>query len=154
MRVLRKLPLFFVATAVLAVGLIGPPAGATTTFAAAHATMTGANEVPGPGAPNGTGSALFSLDATTGRVCYILRVSGISAPLAAHIHKAPAGVAGPVAIPLPIGPGQVKTIAGCTTADPTIVAAIIANPSGYYTNVHTKEFPAGAMRGQLVLGAA
>jgi hypothetical protein len=33
--------------------------------------------------------------------------------------------------------------------DPALVAAIIAHPEDFYLNLHTAEFPAGAVRGQL-----
>ena len=40
---------------------------------------------------------------------------------------------------------------GCVAGDAAVVSAIVADPSGYYVNVHTPEFPAGAIRGQLVV---
>ncbi len=40
-------------------------------------------------------------------------------------------------------------LSGCVSADPVLIGQIIANPAGYYVNVHTTEFPAGAVRGQL-----
>ncbi len=43
---------------------------------------------------------------------------------------------------------------GCVAGDAAVVAAIVADPSGYYVNVHTAEFPASAIRGQLVAAAA
>src|SRR5437763_1572142 len=36
-----------------------------------------------------------------------------------------------------------------TVSDPAIADALRANPSGFYLNLHTKEFPGGAVRGQL-----
>ena len=39
--------------------------------------------------------------------------------------------------------------AGCAAVARSLVAAIVASPAGYYVNVHTAEFPAGAIRGQL-----
>jgi hypothetical protein len=39
--------------------------------------------------------------------------------------------------------------AGCATADPAVVTDLLANPTGYYVNVHNAEFRAGAIRGQL-----
>jgi sugar lactone lactonase YvrE len=35
------------------------------------------------------------------------------------------------------------------TVDPSLAAAIISNPGGYYVNVHSEPYPAGAVRGQL-----
>ena len=38
---------------------------------------------------------------------------------------------------------------GCVPGDPAILAAILANPAGYYVNVHNSRFPGGALRPQL-----
>ncbi len=121
------------------------PAGATTKTFTAH--LTGAQEVPGPGSPTGTGTARVTVDTTTGRICYVLLVSHLgSNPIAAHIHDAPAGVAGPVVVALkaPVG-GRSAT---CTT-NLVEARAILDDPSSYYVNVHTAQMPGGAVRGQL-----
>jgi hypothetical protein len=111
-------------------------------------TLLGANEVPGPGDPDGSGTATITLNLGQGRVCWDLAVSGVSTPVAAHIHVAPVGVAGPVVVPLspPIG----GTSSGCAEGvNRDLIKAIIQNPEQYYVNVHTTEYPAGALRGQL-----
>ncbi len=37
----------------------------------------------------------------------------------------------------------------CVIASAELAAAIVANPSDYYVNVHTPAYPGGAIRGQL-----
>jgi hypothetical protein len=154
MRVLRRFPILMAVLTVTTIGLAGSAAFqvqsmSTTQVAVLHSTMTGANEVPGPGDPNASGSTVVLLNAKTGKVCYVIKVSGISAPLTAgHIHIGGPTVAGPVVIPFPLTGGP-NTFVGCTTASKTLVQAIIDNPGGYYTNVHNAQFPGGVMRGQL-----
>jgi CHRD domain len=114
-------------------------------------TMTGAAEVPGPGDPDGSGTARLELNPGTGQVCWEIQVSDITLPaIAAHIHKAPVGVAGPVVVPLfPPVPDESGFSSGCMSADRELIKDIIQHPEGYYVNVHTTDFPAGALRGQL-----
>jgi CHRD domain-containing protein len=38
---------------------------------------------------------------------------------------------------------------GCVNVARTLVRAILANPGNYYVNVHTTDFPNGAVRGTL-----
>ena len=110
-------------------------------------TLTGAAEVPGPGDPDGSGTASIKLNHGQGEVCFELAVSGIAPATAAHIHFAPSGVAGGVVVPL--SPPSSGTSSGCVAADPDLIKAIIQSPQEYYVNVHNAEYPAGALRGQL-----
>ncbi len=65
-------------------------------------------------------------------------------PTGQHIHTGAAGVPGGVLIALP------GTWSGSTTASATDISNIIANPAGFYVNVHTTDYPGGAIRGQMV----
>lgn len=114
------------------------------------ATLSGANEVPAPGDPDGTGSARITLNQGQGTVCWSISVEDITLPAtAAHIHSAPAGVAGGVVVTLG-APDATGVSTGCVEGvDRALIKAIRKNPSQYYVNVHTTDFPAGAVRGQL-----
>jgi hypothetical protein len=69
----------------------------------------------------------------------------------AHIHFAPAGVAGPVVVNF--DPPVNGSSEGCTNAvDPAVAQNILTHPEQYYVNVHNAEWPAGAVRGQLSKG--
>ena len=141
---LRRVVLALVLGALVALALALP--AVAQTGGALHAQLTGEQEVPGPGDPDGSGSAtVWTIPPNT--VCYKLTARGIAPPNAAHIHEAPPGVAGPVVLPL--RPPTWGVSAGCTKAAPALVSALAANPSGYYVNVHNAPYPEGAVRGQL-----
>jgi len=111
-------------------------------------TMSGAEERPGPGDPDGSGFASITLNVGQRRVCWELSVAGIDPPaFAAHIHFAPAGVNGGIVVPLS---PPTPTSSGCReNVDPALIQAIIDFPEQYYVNVHNAPFPGGAVRGQL-----
>ena len=110
-------------------------------------TLTGAAEVPGPGDPDGSGTATLWLNPGQEEVCYELTASGIAPATAAHVHVGTADEAGPVVIPLV--PPTDGSSSACTSASRELVLAIMQSPENYYVNVHNAEFPAGAIRGQL-----
>jgi hypothetical protein len=116
------------------------------------AELEGANEVPGPGDEDGYGVAFVSIDASSDTVCYDVAVANITLPAAAqHIHVNAEGQAGPVVVPFPTAPDEQGMASGCTTADTEgLLETIVSNPEGYYVNVHTSDFPDGAVRGQLM----
>jgi aldose sugar dehydrogenase len=115
------------------------------------AELTGAAEVPGPGDPDGSGTATITLDPSQGEVCFELTVSNIELPAtAAHIHEAPVGEAGDVVVPLTPAPDASGSSSGCiSNVDRALTQNIIQNPEQYYVNVHNAEFSDGAVRGQL-----
>ena len=149
--IMRRATALLATTAAAMVGLVASavPGSAAPAGAPAPATkhlgavLVGGNEVPGPGDTDAYGLADVSV--RTDEVCWRITVSGTFEPLtAAHIHAGPQGVAGPVAVPLdPIR-------RGCDDVAPRLARFLRQHPSQFYVNLHNDEFPAGALRGQLL----
>ena len=91
----------------------------------------------------------MTIDPTTGELCYRLSVANIEPASAAHIHEGGYGVSGPVVVPF-VAPDAEGFSNDCTTIELELAAAILANPSGYYVNVHNADYPGGVVRGQLM----
>lgn len=130
----------------LAAALALPLSPALAASVKLTATLTGANE-PGGGDGDGTGAFAADIDAETGDLCYTLTAAKIGTATAAHIHTGAAGVNG-----APVVTIDVTGASGdeCVAVEPDVLKPIVANPAGYYVNVHNAQFPAGAIRGQLV----
>ena len=117
--------------------------------------LSGAAEVcptaPGTCGGPGSGTATITIDRNGRTVCYSITTQNVALPLlAAHIHEAPVGVAGPVVVPLFTSPVNSPTTSGCVTdVNKNLLKDIIRNPEEYYVNVHNAPFPNGAVRGQL-----
>jgi hypothetical protein len=111
------------------------------------APMDSAAEVPPNGSP-GQGSACLIID-PNGVANIRVSFAGLTgAPTAAHIHRAAAGVNGPVIFALAAaGPGLLTA-----TFTPTPAQLADARADLWYVNIHTAAFPGGEIRGQL--GAA
>ena len=137
---MRTLPTLFIATAVA----IAPATAAITKF---QTEMTDTAEVPGPGADKGMGEATLSFDSDKNQVCYTLHAMGTDTPTMAHIHKGAAGIAGGVVVALTAPATGVSQ--GCAPVAADALADMVAHPADYYVNVHTAQFPKGAIRGQL-----
>jgi len=125
-----------------------PPA---KTFVAA---LTSGEEVPGCAAATTAARGNFVamlVDEATGTVEWMLIANNLPGDIvAAHIHVAPKGVAGPVVQPLTTTPGAENGVIGTGTfSNPALVAAMQANPDGYYVNVHTDVCQPGVIRGQI-----
>ncbi len=118
------------------------------------AQLSGRNEISattgerGAGDPDGFGSATFTFDGD--QVCFGITVANLDAPVMAHIHRGAKNVNGPVVVPVTQpATGDPGASSGCVTIAADLAAEIQANPRGFYANVHTTAFPAGAVRGQL-----
>jgi hypothetical protein len=122
--------------------------------------LSGANEVPTPGDPDGVGAAAVTFDITNAadpvagaQVCWDLAYSGIAPPNLAHIHRGAAGVAnGPIVVDF--GAPGATSHTGCQAILPALATEIMTSPANFYVNVHNAGFPNGAMRGQLSKGPA
>lgn len=119
---------------------------------AAETTLTAELAGDAESAADGTGTATVTLDPDTGEACWELSVDGIGAVMQSHIHVGAEGESGDVVVPLDVD-GFDGTSEGCVSdQDGAALQSIIDDPAGYYVNVHTEEFPGGAIRGQLAGG--
>ena len=123
--------------------------------------MSGANEFNGAGAPinphGDADSGFITLRLNPGQeeVCWtvdeLTLTAGEALPHIAHIHLAPAGVAGPVVVDLfhEGAPTSYPTDTTCVDAPREGIMAIIHNPEAYYVNLHNAQHPGGVVRAQL-----
>ena len=126
-------------------------AATVSAHTALSTSLSGDEEAPGPGDKNGKGWVTLTVE-PDGTICYVGKVQAIGREITgAHIHIGALGVAGGVVVDLdPFGADLTGNKAThCVMTTPQIAAAIIANPSAYYVNVHTTAYPGGAIRGQL-----
>ncbi|KAG5186090.1 hypothetical protein JKP88DRAFT_276422 [Tribonema minus] len=134
--------------------------------------LSGSSEVADPASPdlpvnNGdnafdiNGSARITVD-FKGKICYDIMLTGdftskgVGAITDGHIHKAPEGQSGPVVVELfspptlpSTAPDGTLTFSGCAEDKDDVSTELAADTRSYYVNVHSKEYPGGAARGQL-----
>ena len=121
---------------------------ATRGGTAINTALVGETESPA-GDPVGTGTATVRMRAGQGQVCFRINVQNLSqAAVGAHIHVGAVGESGGIVVSLR-APAASGSSSGCVRASRTVVRRILGNAARYYVNVHTTEFPAGAVRGQL-----
>lgn len=143
----RFLVILLALAAVVGLMTAGTVLAADPTFSAT--LQGGAAEIPGPGDADGSGTANIHFHMATREVCWSITVTNIAAATASHIHTGAAGVSGGVVVGLDTD-GFTGSSVGCAIADPAAdLQAIVDNPAAFYVNVHTADFPAGAVRGQL-----
>ncbi len=136
----------FLALAAAAVAMLALPALAPAADTALTARLNGKNEAPAQGDKNGKGFATIILDSSSKQACFALSWNKIGPAILAHIHKGKQGVAGPVVVALFAG---TAAKAGCVPIASKLLKAIRKKPGNYYVNVHSMDFPNGAIRGQL-----
>jgi hypothetical protein len=123
--------------------IAGAASAATEKF---HATLSAASEVP-PTKSTGSGEASATLDTATHELTYDVTFSGFSSDVtAAHIHG-PAGAGKNAGVVVPLGNAPTSPIHG--TAKLTAEQEKQLASGLFYVNVHSKNNPSGAIRGQL-----
>jgi hypothetical protein len=119
------------------------------------AAMVAANETPTPkgdvSGARGTFTATLTKNGTGAEMSWRLEFSNLSGnAIAAHVHVAARGVAGPVRVPLcaPCTSGMT----GTANIDASVLDAILNDRA--YANVHTPTNPAGEIRDQVSIVAS
>ena len=132
----------------------GVGARSQATAVRVSSALNAANETPTPkgdvGAARGTFTAMLTKAATGGSLSWRLEFSNLSGPaVAAHVHIAARGAAGPVRVPLcaPCSSG----VTGTANITQEVVDAIQTDRA--YVNVHTGTNPAGEIRDQVAIVA-
>jgi hypothetical protein len=133
------------------------------------AMLSGKAEVPGPGDDNGSGEAVLNLKRKKGTISYSISLKGIGKRVAGHLHRGGKKATDPEAearshtrtvvlfdeadVTSPVS-GRAKWGSKNYTPDQKkkVIKNIKNDPNDWYVNLHTSDFPDGAIRGQLKLG--
>ncbi|WP_328495838.1 CHRD domain-containing protein [Streptomyces sp. NBC_00414] len=119
------------------------------------ASLNGANEVPvqgGPAVGDKDGAALEFVRVKGDKVSVAVKWRGTGKPVMLHIHQGAKGVNGGVKVDFTklLDDARGRTVTGTVKVkDATLLGKLKADPGSFYANLHTAEFPGGAVRGQL-----
>ena len=138
---MRTLP---VIAALVAALVLAAPAGAAVKRL--EANLRGSDSTDA----DGRGTGKLRLNRARERVCFTITVRRIDDVVAAHIHAGGPGVDGSIVVDLITAPESGDRFTGCTEdVSKSTIRRILRRPRRYYVNVHTVDFPGGAVRGQL-----
>jgi CHRD domain len=167
---------FGVISIALAVGAVGGALAADNTVSA---TLSG-KAVPGAGDDNGSGEAVLKLNKKKEKISFNISFKGIGKRVAAHVHKGGKKATDPepkrgkkatdpeaeasshtrtvvlfdeANVKSPVS-GRAKWGSRNYTPDQKkrVISRIKNDPNDWYVNLHTPDFPGGAIRGQLKPG--
>ena len=141
-------PAMLAAMVAAPLGTVAIAESAVAAEKAFNSSLSGRQEVPRTGDPNGQGTARITTDAARGRVCFRITLSRVGTVTAGHIHRGRNGKAGPVVVAL-FGEATRKPRGCVRGVEKSIIRRIERNPAAHYVNVHNKRHPDGAVRGQL-----
>jgi hypothetical protein len=144
-----RLKILILAIAAAAFAAFVVPALAAVEDEELGAKLKGKEEVPGPGDNDGTGEAQLETKIAKSKLCYLVEFEDIGTATAAHVHKGAKGDDGKIVIPL-FEEQTDSPAEDCIKVEKDRkLKKLVKDPSGFYVNVHTEEFPDGAIRGQL-----
>lgn len=110
-------------------------------------TLTPAAEVP-PTNSKGSGQATATLNTTSHQLTYDATFQGFASPVtAAHFHG-PATTQKNAKVQVPLGNNPSSPVHGAATLTAAQQQQLLAGQ--WYLNVHSVDYPAGAIRGQMV----
>ena len=131
-----------------------------------QAQLLASNEVPPVtnADVNAFGSVQVTLDTVASTARFDWSVGNVAASqiILSHIHEGAAGVNGPVrvdsgitpATSIPVVNGSASFSKSGITVPTDVRDRILANPAGFYFNIHSNLNPGGVVRGQLVRATA
>ncbi|MEU9283216.1 CHRD domain-containing protein [Streptomyces sp. NPDC048275] len=118
-------------------------------------SLNGANEVPvqgGPAVGDKDGAALEFIKVKGDKVSVAVTWRGTGKPTLLHIHQGAKGANGGVKVDFTKLLGKIKghhVVGTVKVKDTALLEQLKNDPGAFYANLHTAEFPGGAVRGQL-----
>ncbi|MEU6379934.1 CHRD domain-containing protein [Streptomyces sp. NPDC046909] len=118
-------------------------------------SLRGANEVPvegGPAVGDKDGAALEFIKVKGDKVSVAVTWRGTGKPTLLHIHQGAKGTNGGVKVDFGklLEKAKGHSVTGTVKVkDGALLDALKSDPGSFYANLHTAEFPGGAVRGQL-----
>ncbi|MFF4362343.1 CHRD domain-containing protein [Streptomyces sp. NPDC001604] len=144
-----------IAAAVIPAHATGGAASDGTGGTLLAASLRGANEVPvagGPAVGDQDGAALEFIKVQDDKVSVAVTWRGTGKPTMLHIHQGAKGTNGGVKVDFTdlLKNSKRHSVTGTVQVkDAALLAALKSDPGSFYANLHTTEFPGGAVRGQL-----